>query len=515
MVCAPSQVSSGCADTVALLALLDHALIGRADQAALEADDAGGTPHPFTFGELEARSNRLAQVLRARGIARGDRLAYLLPNRVEIIDLWLACVKLGIIAVPINVLYQAREIAHIVHDAEPAAIITTTARLSSLPGDVPAWDVNVLHNDASALPDFDERPAIVTETVRDADTPLALVYTSGTTGASKGAILTHGNFAANALVLNASWGMHATDRLLTTLPLFHVHGLGNALHAWLLSGCHMKLVERFDAARAEAWFTGYAPTVFFGVPTMYVRLLDLDAESARAIGARTRLFVSGSAPLPSHVLEAFRERFGHVILERYGMTETLMNVSNPYIGERRAGTVGLPLPLTAVRIVDDAGVDVPDGTSGELWVRGPSVCAGYWRRSEATAAAFRGGWFRTGDIGVRARDGYITLEGRRSELIISGGFNIYPREIEELLMEQRGIREATVVGAPDPVRGEVPVAYVVCDGDVDVTQLAHALRRELASFKMPRAFLRVDALPRTALGKVQKHLLPPLLPPES
>ena len=493
---------------MALLALLDHSLIGRASQAALETDDPSGTTRTLTFGELESRSNRVAEALRARGIARGDRLAFLLANRVEIIDLWLACVKLGVIVVPINVLYQSREIAHIVGDAEPRAVITTAARRADLPAGVPAWDVDALHHDASAT-DADGRPACVRETVCDADTPMALVYTSGTTGASKGAVLTHGNFAANAMVLNASWGMRADDRLLCALPLFHVHGLGNAVHAWLLSGCHLKLVERFEAARAAEWFATYEPTVFFGVPTMYVRLLEIEADRARAIGARARLFVSGSAPLPSHVLEAFRDRFGHVILERYGMTETLMNVSNPYIGERRAGTVGLPLPLTAVRIVDETGADVPDGTSGELWVRGPNVCAGYWRRPDATAAAFQGGWFRTGDIGVRAPDGYITLEGRRSELIISGGFNIYPREIEELLMEQPGIREAAVVGVPDAVRGEVPVAYLVCEAGIDLTGLEATMRRELASFKVPRTFVRLDALPRTALGKVQKHLLPP------
>ncbi len=496
---------------MALLSLLDHSLIGAADRVALEADAAGGATQSLTFGDLEARSNRLAVALAARGVTRGDRLAFLLANRVEIIDLWLACMKLGIIVVPINVLYQQREIAHIVGDAEPLAVVTTADRAADLPTGTPAWIVETLHEEAEAHTEITRaRPAMVTATVCDADTPMALVYTSGTTGASKGAVLTHGNFAANALVLTADWGMRADDRLLNTLPLFHVHGLGNALHLWLLSGCHMKLTARFEASRAAEWFGAYAPTVFFGVPTMYVRLLDLAADTARAIGAHARLFVCGSAPLPAHVLEAFHERFGHVILERYGMTETLMNVSNPYHGERRAGTVGLPLSLTSVRIVDEQGADVPVGTSGELWVRGPNVCAGYWRRPEATATAFADGWFRTGDIGVRAADGYITLEGRRSELIISGGFNIYPREIEELLMEQPGIREATVVGAPDPARGEVPVAYVVSDADIDAAALTALLRTQLASFKLPRAFVRVEALPRTALGKVQKHLLPPV-----
>ncbi len=495
---------------MALVALFDHALRGAASRVALDADTVAGETHSYTFGDLEVRSNRLAQVLHERGIVRGDRLAFLLANRVEIIDLWIACAKLGVTVVPINVLYQPREIAHIVTDSEPTAVVTTTERVADLPGTTRAWDVDALCRDAVQRVDIDGRPAIVRDTVCDADTPMALVYTSGTTGASKGAILTHGNFAANALVLNAAWDMRAADRLLNTLPLFHVHGLGNAIHSWLLSGCHMKLVARFDASKAAEWFTNYRPTVFFGVPTMYVRLLDLDAGIARATGAQMRLFVSGSAPLPPHVLEAFRERFGHVILERYGMTETLMNVSNPYIGERRAGTIGLPLPLTTVRIVDEQARDVADGTSGELWVRGPNVCAGYWRRPEATATAFADGWFRTGDIGMRAPDGYITLEGRRSELIISGGFNIYPREIEELLMEQPGIREATVVGVTDAARGEVPVAYVVSDDPIDAARLTDLLRTQLASFKMPRAFVRLDALPRTALGKVQKHLLPPV-----
>ena len=491
-----------------MLSLLDQTLIGAATRVALEADTASGASQSFTFGDLETRSNRVAQLLSDRGITRGSRLAFLLTNRVAIIDLWLACVKLGAIAVPINVLYQAREIAHIVGDAQPVAVVTTRDRMDDIAEHVERWDVDDLERDAHALTTIVARPQVVRDTVCHADTPLALVYTSGTTGASKGAVLTHGNFAANALVLNAAWAMHTNDRLLTTLPLFHVHGLGNALHCWLLSGCHMKLVTRFESSRAADWFLTYRPTVFFGVPTMYIRLLELEADVAREIGSHTRLFVCGSAPLPAQVLEAFHVKFGHVILERYGMTETLMNVSNPYVGERRAGTVGLPLALTSVRIVSDDGVDVADGTSGELWVRGPNVCAGYWNRPDATASAFANGWFRTGDIGVRADDGYITLEGRRSELIISGGFNIYPREIEELLLEQPGIHEAAVVGVPDVTRGEVPVAYVVAEESLDTASLAAHLRTQLASFKIPRAFVKVNALPRTALGKVQKHLLP-------
>ena len=491
---------------MSLLGLYDRSLLGRAATLALDGIGPTGEPIALTFGALEERSNRLAHALRARGVQAGDRLAFYLTNRVEIIDLWLACIKTGIIVVPVNVLYREREITHIVNDAAPCAVITTTAQQGDLPSGVTSWSLEVLVAEAAHQPS--ERLAVQCA----ANTPAALVYTSGTTGASKGAVLTHGNFAANALSLTSGWEFTSDDRYLAVLPLFHVHGLGNGVHVWLLSGCHMRLAERFEHERAAEWFESYRPTVFFGVPTMFVRLLDIAPERAAAIGACTRLFVSGSAPLPAPVMEAFRERFGHVILERYGMTETLMNVSNPYYGERRAGTVGFPTPLTAVRIVDEMGGDVPDGTSGELWVRGPNVCDGYWRRPDATAAAFADGWFRTGDVGVRAADGYITLEGRRSDLIISGGFNIYPREIEELLAEQDGVREAAVVGVKDAVRGEVPVAYVVCDDAVDFDLLSQQVRTQLASFKVPRGFVRVDALPRTALGKVQRHLLPPWTP---
>jgi len=488
---------------MSLLGLFDRSLLGRATTPALEYEEASGTVTHYDFGTLETRSNQLGAVLDARGVRAGDRLAFYLVNQPAIVDLWLACVKRGVIVVPINVLYREREIAHIVQDAAPVAVITTAAQSALLPPTTLWWDVQALSMEMSAAPSY--RVAVTAQ----ADTPMALVYTSGTTGTSKGAVLTHGNFAANALALVQAWDIAATDRYLAVLPLFHVHGLGNGLHVWLFSGCHMKLVERFEQERAAAWFTTYRPTLFFGVPTMYVRLLDLPAEQARGIGTSMRLFVSGSAPLPAHVMDAFAQRFGHVILERYGMTETLMNVSNPYYGERRAGTVGFPLPMTEVRIVNDALDEVPNGTSGELLVRGPNVCAGYWQRPDADATAFVKGWFRTGDVGVRASDGYITLEGRRSDLIISGGFNVYPREIEEMLTELPGIAEAAVVGVKDAVRGEVPVAYLVCEDSVNLDEVAQQVRQQLASFKVPRGFVRVPALPRTALGKVQRHLLPP------
>jgi malonyl-CoA/methylmalonyl-CoA synthetase len=460
-----------------LLHLFDLSLIARRDQIGLEWKG-----EEFTFGEIDERSNRLAHALRARGLAKGDRLGVYLANRIELIDIYLACIKLGVIFVPINILYRDREIAHITGDAEPRLVISE----NELP------ELMAEASRASA-----ERPL----EALDGDTPAAIIYTSGTTGPSKGAVLTHNNFASNAVNLLTMWQISDRDRFLLALPLFHIHALGNGLHCWLASGCRMRLLERFDHRTALDEFNDFQPSLFFGVPTVYVRLLDTPTDTAREIGARTRLFVSGSAPLPANVFEQFRELFGHAILERYGMTETFMTMSNPYIGERRAGTVGFPLPGISARIDD-----------GELLVRGPNVFAGYWNRPDATGAAFIDGWFRTGDLASRSDDGYYTLLGRKTDLIISGGFNIYPREIEDLLMEQPGVAEAAVVGVPDELRGEVPVAFIVSDDPSDdafnAADLDRCCREQLASFKVPRRFVRVDAIPRTALGKVQKHLLP-------
>ena len=489
-----------------LAALFDSALVGQRDDVAVEVDGAGGRVDSLTFGELDARSNRLARVLASRGVVQGDRVAIYLANRLEYIDAVLACLKLGAVLVPINVLYREREIAHIVADAEPRAVLTTGGALESGRGTA-IWDIDQLTAESAG-----ESPARVRNPI-DGDAPAAIVYTSGTTGRSKGAVLSHNNFLANAVNLMACWRITAADRYLAVLPLFHVHGLANGLMTWLASGCRMRLVQRFEAARAADLFAAFEPTLFFGVPTVYVRLLDVPVDAARAIGRRMRLFVSGSAPLPASVFDAFRDRFGHAILERYGMSETLMSIGNPYTGERRPGSVGFPLPGVSTRIVRPDGAEAGSGELGELHVRGPNVFSGYWRQAGATAAAFADGWFKTGDLAERSADGYFTLRGRRTDLIISGGFNIYPREIEEMLTGIAGVREAAVVGVADPRRGEVPVAYVVAEAPIDRAALEAACRTALASFKVPRAFVQVDALPRTALGKVQKHLLPAIILP--
>lgn len=481
-----------------LVDLFHSSLKDRREIPALEWRDGKGRLETWTFGELDDRSNRLAHLLVERGLRQGDRLAVCLANRVELIDLYLACVKAGILFVPINVLYREREVAHLIRDAEPKAVVSA----GEFPHPFQTWhcdDLSRASLNCSSYP---------LDCVPEGDSPAALVYTSGTTGTSKGAVLTHHNFASNALNLLAAWQITQEDRLLLPLPLFHVHGLGNGLHCWLASGCRMRLQERFESSKAAETFLDFRPTLFFGVPTIYVRLLEIFLDAAQRIGQFMRLFVSGSAPLPAHVLDTFQKHFGHTILERYGMTETLMNLSNPYAGERRAGTVGMPLPGVSVRLIDSEGKPVPDGQTGELYICGPNVFREYWRNNQATEQAFVDGYFRTGDLAVCSADGYFTLQGRRSDLIISGGFNIYPREIEDFLTEQPEVAEAAVVGTPDRVRGEVPVAYLVARSAVDAGELEQRCRKGLASFKVPRAFHIVENLPRNALGKVQKHLLP-------
>jgi len=483
-----------------LLTLFEASLVGRAGEPALELGEAGGPLRTLTFGQLEGLSNRMAHALSGRGVRAGDRLVVQLPNGLELLELFLACLKLGAIFVPVNVLYREREVGHVLGDAEPGGFVTTESQVALAPAGTAVWEIGSLSSEAAGAPSH--RPS----SELDEHSPAAIVYTSGTTGRAKGAVLSHGNLAANARVLVEAWRITAADRYLAVLPLFHVHGLGNGVCTWLASGCRMRLVPRFEADKAQALFEELRPTLFFGVPTVYVRLLEWPEDAARRLGAGVRLFVSGSAPLPASVFSAFRERFGHLILERYGMTETLMTLGNPYEGERRPGTVGLPFAGVEARIVDAEGRDVRDGVTGSLLVRGPSVFAGYWRRPDATADAFTSErFFRTGDLAERAADGYVTLRGRASDLVISGGFNVYPREIEDVLLEQPGVAEAAVVGEADARRGEVPVAYFV--GDADPAALGEACARQLASFKQPRRFVRLPALPRNAMGKVDKSRL--------
>jgi malonyl-CoA/methylmalonyl-CoA synthetase len=476
-----------------LINLFDLSLVGRKNKTALEFGTA-----TFTFGEIDLRSNKMANFLLSKNLVSGDRICVYLENCVEMIDLYLACAKTGIIFVPVNILYKEREITHILNDADPKLLIADVA----VPGGFPALQLVDLiqelkkHNDTAV------------EIRTTGDSLAALVYTSGTTGASKGAILTHNNFISNGMNLVTCWQITENDRFLLALPLFHVHSLANGIHCWLMSGCMMRLLVRFEHQKAANEFLDFKPTLFFGVPTIYIRLLDQSDEIAKQIGANMRLFACGSAPLPPQVMEDFETKYGHVILERYGMTETLMNISNPYTGERRPGTVGFPLPGLSAKIILPNGETAAIDEEGEVCVKGPNVFAGYWKKEQATIDSFIDGYFKTGDMGVISEDGYFTLRGRKSDLIISGGFNIYPREIEEFLLEQDGISEAVIIGIPHKTRGEMPVAYIVPTATFNVNLIEELCKKTFASFKIPRSFITVESLPRTALGKVQKHLLP-------
>jgi malonyl-CoA/methylmalonyl-CoA synthetase len=480
---------------VTLPHLFDLSLVNRRAAPALQIDRS------FTFGEIDALASRMAHVLDKKGLNPGDRICFYVHNSLEFILLYLAATRRGAIVVPMNIRYRDRELRHIINDAQPVAVIAREGEAAHVPAVAPVWYLEELVREAERQPEG--RGYSVT----DGECPALIVYTSGTTGTPKGAVLTHNMLAVNAATLVACWQITTADRFLLTLPLFHVHGLCVGLHSWLISGCLLRLEERFDHHAIEQQMRAFEPTLFFGVPTMYVRLLELNDGAAHAIGRTMRLFVSGSAPLPVRVWEGFKDRFGHTILERYGMSETLMNTSNPYVGERRPGSVGLPLPGVAVKTCDDSGVPTADGTTGELCIRGPNVFREYWRNPEATDKAFRDGWFKTGDLGVRSTDGYFTLQGRKSDLIISGGFNIYPREIEDFLHEQPGVAEAAVAGVADDVRGEVPVAFIVAGAGWDADRVQRACREHLASFKVPRRFILVERFPRTSLGKVQKRQL--------
>lgn len=475
------------------------------------ADDA--VQETLTYAQLMSAAERLAAGLLARGVRKGDRVAFYLGNRPEFVIAYLAVIRIGAIMVPINLRYRRLEISHIVEDCSPALLVTEREQLPLLAGaGIDAdGDLPLLVVEECAVWSIRELPDAWPVVLAD---DLALImYTSGTTGRSKGAMLSHNNVMASMTGLISAWAWERDDRLLLCLPLFHTHGLTVGLHCALAVGATVLLRPKFEAGRTLSELVGGEPTVFFAVPTIYVRLLDELRQLEAVDMSHMRLFCSGSAPLAAETHQEFEKRTGHTILERYGMTETGMNLSNPYAGPRVPGRVGLPLPGVSMRIVDTRGQDVAPGEEGELLVRGSNVFSGYWRAPEKTAESFSHDaqgqqWFHTGDLARRDPEtGYVTLLGRRHELIISGGFNIYPREIEEVLTMYPGIAEAAVVGTAHAEWGEVPVAYVVCTVDLDENGVVRYCREQLASFKVPQAFIRVDELPRNAMGKLQKHLL--------
>jgi malonyl-CoA/methylmalonyl-CoA synthetase len=481
-----------------------------ADRArpAIELPDG----HIHSYGELEAASARLAHGLEAAGARPGDRIMVQVEKTPEAVFLYLACLRAGLVYLPLNSGYRQSEVEYFLADAEPRVVVSDPASpLAGLPALAESgvrWFSLDQHGRGSLIDWAATRPAAFDTMPRDDDDLAAILYTSGTTGKPKGAMTSHRNLSSSALALHRIWGFRPDDRLLHALPIFYGHGLFIAINTTLLNGTAMIFLPRFEAGEVIRLLP--RATVMMGVPTFYVRLLAA-AGFDRDLCRHMRLFTSGSAPLSGETFDSFRALTGHVILERYGLTETNMLTSNPLDGPRRGGSVGLPLPGVEVRIVGPAGESLPAGAVGEIEVRGPNVFRGYWRNPEKTRGEFRAdGFFRTGDVGRFDADGYLSIVGRSKDLIISGGLNVYPKEVESVIDEIPGIGESAVVGVEHPDFGEAVVAVVTCRADADpasdVAVIAHA-RERLAAFKVPKAVFVVDQLPRNVMGKVEKNKL--------
>ncbi|GAB3193105.1 malonate--CoA ligase [Hydrogenophaga aquatica] len=474
----------------------------------------------YSWRDLDRASAMVANLLESLDLPEGARVAVQVEKSVEAMVLYLATLRAGLVFLPLNTAYQKAEIAYFIGDAEPAVVVCTGANfgwVSKIAFKAGTAHVFTLNDDRTgSLLERAAHHADVHEPVlRQADDLAAILYTSGTTGRSKGAMLTHGNLLSNAQMLRDYWGWQPDDVLIHALPIFHVHGLFVAIHGALINGSPMLWMAKFDPRIAIGWFP--RATVFMGVPTLYVRMLAepaLTPEAARHM----RLFISGSAPLLIETFKAWQVRTGHTILERYGMSETIMLTSNPYRAdgrhggqsERRGGTVGFPLPGVGVRIVDDDNAPVPVGEIGGIQVRGPNVFKGYWRMPEKTREEFTpDGWFKTGDVGRQDEQGYVTIVGRSKDLIISGGYNVYPAEVEGYINELPGVAESAVVGVPHPDFGEVGVAVIVprAGAAVAADDILSTLKGQLANFKVPKRCVVVADLPRNTMGKVQKNLL--------
>lgn len=452
-------------------------------------------------------SARIANYLVAQGLVKGDRVTVQIDKGPMGLCLYLACLRAGLVYHPLNTGYQPAELEYFLENAQPSAVICSDSYRAALAplcerlGIAHLWTLNgddsgTLAEAASPFPlNFDTQPC-------DSDDLAALLYSSGTTGRPKGIMLSHGNMAASARALQSAWAFSERDTLLHMLPVFHVHGLFVAIHCVLMSGAQMIYLPKFDANRALEWLP--KSTVMMGVPTFYTRLLS--AGINRDHCANIRVFISGSAPLLAETFADFESATGHRILERYGMTETNMNTSNPLVGERRPGTVGQALPGVRVRVVDDANEPVADGEVGNIQVAGDNVFQGYWRMPEKTVEDFtQDGYFNTGDKGSVSADGYLSIIGRAKDLIITGGLNVYPKEVELLIDEQPGVVESAVIGVPHADFGEAVVALVV--GEVDLGAVQAAVAPQLAKFKQPKRYLSIAELPRNTMGKVQKAVL--------
>jgi malonyl-CoA/methylmalonyl-CoA synthetase len=473
----------------------------------------------YRWADIEAATAMLANVLASLEIAPGSRIAVQTDKSVETLLLYLATLRAGFVYLPLNTAYQQAELAYFIDNAEPAVLVCAGRSfpwLSKLAFQAGVKHVFTLNDDRSGSL-LDRAAAMSAQhepVLKQPDDLAAILYTSGTTGRSKGAMLTHGNLLSNARVLQSYWDWQPNDVLIHALPIFHVHGLFVACHAALLGGSRMLWLNRFEPKAVVECLP--RATVFMGVPTLYVRLLQ-EPGLDRTAAAHMRLFISGSAPLLIDTFRTWQQRTGHTILERYGMSETTMLTSNPCRsadGERVGGTVGPALPGVGVRVVDDAGQRLSAGEIGQVQVRGPNVFAGYWRMPEKTAEEFtcdEAGlrWFKTGDVGELDAQGYLRIVGRSKDLVITGGYNVYPAEVEGYLNELAGVEESAVIGVPHADFGEAVVAVVVARSGavLDPAALVATLKLRIAGFKVPKQVLLVDALPRNAMGKVQKNVL--------
>ena len=464
-----------------------------------------------TYGEVDQKSARVANALLAFGVLPGDRVTVQVEKSIENLFLYLACLRAGLVYHPLNTAYTASELRYFLGNAEPALVVGTSVGVEKMKPLLPEGGVKALltlgaDGDGTLM----QQAALASDEAilvpREGGDMAALLYSSGTTGKPKGIMLTHDNLRENAMTLVQVWGFSSADRLLHMLPIYHVHGLFVGVSCVLLSGSSMSWHRGFSADAAIAAMPDC--TVMMGVPTYYTRLLgkaDFGAECC----SNMRLFISGSAPLLPDTFVEFEARSGHTLLERYGMTETGMNTSNPLRGERRVGTVGPPLPGVTARVVNDAGEEVEIGDAGNLQVRGANVFSGYWRMPEKTAEDFTSdGFFNTGDKATIDADGYVAIVGRAKDMVITGGLNVYPKEVEGVIDEMTGIAESAVIGVSDPDFGEAVVAVIVSSEDPPTSSevIAHC-RTQLANFKVPKRVEVVEALPRNAMGKVQKNIL--------
>ena len=477
-----------------------------------------GCGRQYSWDDMDRGSARIASLLASLDLAQGARVAVQVDKSPEAVMLYLATLRAGLVYLPLNTAYRAAEIEYFLGDAQPAVVVCSPANadwvqpLAASAGTRHVYTLDELRDGANSGTLLDEaasQPDRFDTVHRQADELASILYTSGTTGRSKGAMLTHGNLSSNALVLREYWQWQRDDVLLHTLPLFHIHGLFVACNGALVNGSKMIFLSKFDSAEVVRQLP--RATVFMGVPTYYTRLLD-EAGFDRNACARMRLFISGSAPLLPATFTAFRERSGHTILERYGMSETAMLTSNPYDGLRLPGSVGKPLPGVAIRIASVEGNACAVEEIGGIEVRGPNVFKGYWRMPEKTAEEFTAdGYFRTGDVGRFDADGYLWIVGRSKDLIISGGYNVYPKEVEAVIDELDGVFESAVIGVPHADFGEAVVAVVVPEaGAADTISEAAviaSLKQKIANFKVPKRVVFVEELPRNTMGKVQKNVL--------